>query len=87
MIIQKELFGRKFIIIYLKENYKMTHQEFIVQFLPVIMQVDIRLKVHSFEEIDGVWNHKKNCPRCVSLFILGYEQEMEFNPEKLSTVE
>lgn len=57
----------------------MTHREFIIQTLPIVMQFDRRLQVHSFFEVDGIWKHSNKCQRCSALQILGHEQEMEFS--------
>lgn len=46
-------------------------KEFIIQMLPVVMSLDIRLQVHSYKEVDGIWTHvDKSCPLCCSNYIL-----------------
>lgn len=63
----------------------MEQKEFIRQMLPLLINQDFRLQIHSFYEVDGIFNHTNKCPRCCAFYILGLEQEMMFS-EKLSTV-
>lgn len=54
-------------------------QEEAIQFLPMVMMTEVRLQVHTLEEVDGVGKHTNSCPRCCALHLLGVEQELEFN--------
>lgn len=49
----------------------MEQQQFIIQMLPVIMRMDIRLQVHTYTETDGVFtDNPKYCPLCQAIWIL-----------------
>jgi hypothetical protein len=46
-------------------------KQFIIQWLPVIMQQDSRLAYHTLTEVDGVFTDTiKKCPRCQAEWIL-----------------
>jgi hypothetical protein len=69
----------------------MDKLEFMKQMLPLVMSQDIRLQVHTLNEVEGkdgiIFAHTKDCARCAGLNLLGYVEEYEYYiPPKLSTV-
>jgi hypothetical protein len=65
----------------------MNKEEFVKQMLPLVMANDIRLQVHTLNEVEGIYAHSRDCARCSALELLGYKEEYEYYPQKLSTVE
>ena len=57
----------------------MEQKEFIIKMLPIVLQLDRRLQVHSFEMVDKVFTHTNKCPRCAALFILGIESDLKLS--------
>ena len=47
-----------------------------IQFLPIIMQQDIRLQVHTFSLEDNEFRHTHKCARCCALKLMGYENDL-----------
>lgn len=64
----------------------MEQREFIINMLPVVMQFDRRLQVHSLYEVEAdKFGHSINkCPKCQALHILGIESDW-IDPTELST--
>ena len=60
----------------------MTKEEFMIKMLPLVMALDRRLQVHSFFEVDGIWQHTNKCPRCAAMFILGIESDLKLSTGK-----
>lgn len=54
----------------------MTQQE-ALKLLPLVLQMDIRLQVHSFEDVNGVYKHTKKCPRCCAFHLLSFPLDKE----------
>lgn len=64
----------------------MEKMEFMRQLLPLVMSQDIRLQVHTLNEVEGIYAHSRDCARCAGLNLLGIKEEYEYYPQKLSTV-
>ena len=60
----------------------MTKEEFMIKMLPVVLQLDRRLHVHSFFKVEDIWKHTNKCPKCCALAILGLESDLELSPDK-----
>ncbi len=42
-----------------------------IKMLPTVMQFDIRLRFHTYTEVDGVFSdNPKYCPLCQAIWIL-----------------
>lgn len=55
----------------------MNQRDFIIKMMPMVIRFDKRLQVHTFSEVDGVWQHV--CKRCAMC------QAYKIAKEKLST--
>lgn len=48
----------------------MTEQEAIINLI-ILMNSDRRVQVHTYSEVDGVWEHlNKKCPMCCAIYVL-----------------
>lgn len=59
----------------------MITQEQAKQFLPLLFQMSSQLQIHSFNNVNGVMKHTKQCARCQGLYILNIPNDMEFSTD------
>ena len=59
----------------------MTKKEFIIKMLPLVLKLDKRLQVHTFNLVGEEFRHTNSCARCYALQILGIEPDMELSPD------
>lgn len=52
---------------------KMSFEEFEF-WLPILMELDIRLQVHTIYK-NSIHDHN-NCPRCYALKVMGFEEQL-----------